>query len=87
MILNTFKNKKNFLISNEKKARIQKEIDELLNLSDGIYSKIKENELGYYVKIIIDKTNIDKVKTEGDYFMYICSKEKFKGFKKIKNKK
>ena len=58
MILNTFKNKKKFLISNEKKARIQKEIEELTNLSKGIFSKIKEFELGYYITIIIDKTCI-----------------------------
>ena len=58
MKLNFFKNKKNFSISKEKKTRIENEIEELSNLSNGIYSKVKEFELGYYIKIIIDKNRI-----------------------------
>jgi len=67
MLLNTFKNKKKFLIQKDKKARIEKEIEEVSNLSNGIYSKVKEFELGYYIKIIIDKNKIEINLNENKY--------------------
>ena len=53
-----FKNKKQFLITKENKERIEKEIDDLSLLPDGIYTKVKELEMGYYIKIIIDRKKL-----------------------------
>ena len=58
-MLNLFKNKKQYKITEENKKRIKEEIEDLSSLSNGIYSKIKENSMGYYIKIIIDRNKIE----------------------------
>ena len=58
-MLNLFKNKKQYKITEENKKRIKEEIEDLSSLSNGIYSKIKENSRGYYIKIIIDRNKIE----------------------------
>ena len=57
-MLNIFKNKKEYKITSENQKRIKEEIEELSSLTDGLYSKIKEFSMGYYIKIIIDKNKI-----------------------------
>ena len=57
-MLNVFNNKSQFHISKENKARIDSEIEKLSTLSNGIYSKVKENELGFYIKIIVDRNKL-----------------------------
>ena len=49
--------------SNEKRhtdflRNTDSEIEKLSTLSDGIYSKVKENELGFYIKIIVDRNKL-----------------------------
>ena len=58
-MVNLFKNKKQYKITEENKKRIKEEIEDLSSLSNGIYSKIKENSMGYYIKIIIDRNKIE----------------------------
>lgn len=58
-MLSVFKNKKQFTISQENKTRIESEIEKLLSLSDGIYAKVKETPMGYYIKIIIDRNKLN----------------------------
>ena len=58
-MLNIFKNKKEYKITKENQKRIKDEIEELSSLTDGLYSKIKEFPIGYYIKIIIDRNKID----------------------------
>ena len=50
-----FKNKKQFQITNENRVRILKDIDDLANLPNGVFAKVKQYEQGYYIKIIVDK--------------------------------
>ncbi len=57
-MLNIFKNKKEYKITKENQTRIKDEIEELSSLTDGLYSKIKEFPMGYYIKIIIDRNKI-----------------------------
>lgn len=57
-MVDIFKHQKEFIISPTNKARIDAELEKLSTLSDGIYAKIKEFPLGYYVKIIIEKNKI-----------------------------
>ena len=57
-MLNIFKNKKEYKITKENQKRIKDEIEELSSLTDGLYSKIKEFPIGYYIKIIIDRNKI-----------------------------
>ena len=57
-MLNVFQSKNQFHITKENKERIKNEIEKLSNLSDGIYSKVKETELGYYIKIIVDRNKL-----------------------------
>lgn len=54
-----FSKKKQFQITKENMDRITKEIDELTVMDNGIYSKVKEFELGYYIKIIIDREKLN----------------------------
>ena len=53
-----FKNKKQYQITEENKKRIKQEIEELSSLTNGLYSKIKEYPMAYYIKIIIDRNKI-----------------------------
>lgn len=57
-MLNVFNNKSQYQITKESKERINNEIEKLSTLSDGIYSKVKENELGFYIKIIVDRNKL-----------------------------
>lgn len=57
-MLSEFYNGSKFKISKESKDRIESEIEKLSSLADGIYSKIKVFDLGYYIKIMIDKAKI-----------------------------
>ena len=53
-----FKNIKQYQMTEESKKRIKQEIEELSSLSDGLYSKIQEYPMAYYIKIIIDRNRI-----------------------------
>ena len=57
-----FSKKKQYKITPDNKERIDYELDQLTDIGNGIYSKVKEFELGYYIKIILDlkKLNINK---------------------------
>ena len=57
-MLNVFKGKKEYQITSENQKRIKEEIDNLSTLTDGLYSKIKEFPMGYYIKIIVDRNKI-----------------------------
>ena len=61
------RNKKQFLISQESRNRILKDIDELVNLPAGLFAKVKQYEHGYYIKIIVDKTYIQNSIPEKKY--------------------
>ena len=61
------KNKKQFLITQENRNRILKEVDELADLPTGIFAKVKQYEHGYYIKIIVDKTYIQTGIPENKY--------------------
>ena len=61
------RNKKQFAITNENRQRILKEIEDLANLPNGVYAKIKQYEHGYYIKIIVDKTYIKDSTPENKY--------------------
>lgn len=52
------KNKKNFLLTEKGIAKIKSDINGLTKLPIGISAKTKEFDFAYYVKIIINKTNI-----------------------------
>ena len=52
------RNKKQFVITKENRQRILKDIDDLANLPNGVFAKVKQYEHGYYIKIIVDKTYI-----------------------------
>jgi hypothetical protein len=62
-MLGFLKPKKKFLLNEQVKRRIEKgknkninkEIDLLSKLKDGMFFKSKEFEIGYYINIIIDK--------------------------------
>ena len=62
-----FKNKKQFQITNENRQRILKDIDDLANLPNGVFAKVKQYEQGYYIKIIVDKTYIKSSISENKY--------------------
>ena len=61
------KNKKQFLITQENRNRILKDVDELADLPTGIFAKVKQYEHGYYIKIIVDKTYIQTGIPENKY--------------------
>ena len=61
------KNKKQYIITQENRTRILKEIDKLANLPSGLFAKVKQYEHGYYIKIIIDKTYIKQGIPENKY--------------------
>ena len=61
------KNKKQYLIKKDNRARIEKEIKGLDKLPKGIYAKFKNNEHGFYIKIIVDKNYIAIDKTDKIY--------------------
>ena len=53
------KNKKNYLLSENGVKRIKDDIKELSKLPVGITIQSKEFDLAYYIKIIINKSNIN----------------------------
>ena len=61
------KNKKQFTITQENRTRILKDIDDLVNLPQGLFAKVKQYEHGYYIKIIVDKTYIQTSIPENKY--------------------
>ena len=61
------RNKKQFVITKENRLRILKDIDDLANLPNGVFAKIKQYEHGYYIKIIVDKTYIKDNIRENKY--------------------
>jgi ubiquitin-protein ligase len=61
------RNKKQFAIKTENRQRILKDIEELANLPNGVFAKVKQYEHGYYIKIIVDKTYIKDSTPENKY--------------------
>ena len=61
------RNKKQFAITKENRQRILKDIDDLANLPNGVFAKVKQYEHGYYIKIIVDKTYIKDSTPENKY--------------------
>jgi ubiquitin-protein ligase len=61
------RNKKQFVITKENRERILKDIDDLANLPNGVFAKVKQYEHGYYIKIIVDKTYIKESTPENKY--------------------
>ena len=61
------RNKKQFTITIKNRQRILKEIEDLANLPNEVYVKIKQYEHGYYIKIIVDKTYIKDNNPENKY--------------------
>ena len=61
------RNKKQFIITKENRQRILKDIDDLANLPNGVFAKVKQYEHGYYIKIIVDKTYIKDNTPENKY--------------------
>ena len=53
------KNKKNFLLSEDGIKRIKEDLKELSKLPIGITIKSKEFDFAYYIKIFINKNNIN----------------------------
>ena len=61
------RNKKQFIITKENRQRILNDIDELANLPNGVFAKVKQYEHGYYIKIIVDKIYIKDGIKENKY--------------------
>ena len=61
------RNKKQFIITKENRQRILKDIEDLANLPNGVFAKVKQYEHGYYIKIIVDKTYIKDNTPENKY--------------------
>ena len=61
------RNKKQFVITKENRLRILKDIDDLANMPNGVFAKVKQYEHGYYIKIIVDKTYIKDNIPENKY--------------------
>ena len=61
------RNKKQFAITKENRQRILNDIDNLANLPNGVFAKVKQYEHGYYIKIIVDKTYIKDSTPENKY--------------------
>ena len=61
------RNRKQFVITKENRTRILKDIEDLANLPNGVFAKVKQYEHGYYIKIIVDKTYIKDNTPENKY--------------------
>ena len=61
------RNKKQFVLSKDNKKRITNDIDDLANLPNGIFAKVKLYEHGYYIKFIVDKAYIKDNIPENKY--------------------
>ena len=61
------RNRKQFVITKENRLRILKDIEDLANLPNGVFAKVKQYEHGYYIKIIVDKTYIKDNTPENKY--------------------
>ena len=61
------KNRKNFLLTEDNIKKIKEDIDGLTKLPIGIYAKSKEFDFAYYIKITINKSNINIDSTNKNY--------------------
>ena len=61
------KNKKNFLLSEATRRKINQDINKLAKLQTGIYAKTKEFDFAFYIKIMINKNKINIDTTNKNY--------------------
>lgn len=54
-----FAKKKQFKIQKEYASRIEKDIEDISLMNNGIFAKIREFELGYYITVIIDREKLN----------------------------